>query len=63
MSHLEKAYFRGERQCGAKFHLSRIINAMKILKKLDHVLANFVVSFKDCTFKESDDDFSFNFQH
>lgn len=36
---------------------------MKILKKLDHVLANFVVSFKDCTFKESDDDFSFNFQH
>lgn len=36
---------------------------MKILKKLDHVLANFVVSFKDCTFKESEDDFSFNFQH
>lgn len=46
-----------------KISFTRIINAMKILKKLDHVLSNFVVSFKDCTFKESDDDFSFNFQH
>ena len=32
------------------------------LKKLDHVLSNFVVSLKDCTFKESHNDFSFNFQ-